>query len=110
MLAIGLLLREADSGFTFRNCKFTADLLDLAYIVGADCGEHVEGDLYGTAIGDVRTSSAGEPARLDLRQRDEAEKLARFYHSRPRVAAFYRDVQRNAEARIEQSLAADELY
>src|SRR6266540_4315793 len=87
--AVALVVGEAPRSFVFTEEDFVVDLLQMAQGAGNEVYRRVDGALYGSALGGLKTGTAGEPMPADIQLRDRAREARKRWASVPVARAFY---------------------
>lgn len=108
--AVGVLLRDAPTGFVFTQTEFVIRLLESASRAGRDAYDRIVSDLYGSATQGIRHGTPGQPFPQDVAMRDSAAAMVERVRDQPAVREFYEAIVKHADSSIERSLLDDEEF
>ncbi len=105
---VGLLVKDAPSGFIFSHPEFVSRLIEKSYITGEDCYRTVTCDISSPAILEGGTGISGQPMPEDVKLRDQAKELSQKFPMGSPTQRFYHSLCEHAKSSIKNSLARDE--
>jgi len=104
------LLAEAPSDFAFAQKELCAHILEASSAISQEAHRWIRGALAGSAESGAFTAAPGHPSPRHTHVRDQANKLAEEFTTRPVVANFYRDLAKAAQDTIGAMLEKGEEF
>jgi hypothetical protein len=105
---VGLLIKDAPSGFVFSHSEFVSRLIEKSYKIGEDCYRTVTSAISSSATHGARTGISGQPMPQDVKLRDQAKDLSQKFPMGSPTQRFYFSLCEHAELSIRNSLVRDE--